>query len=122
MSFACHRIILLHSVISHILLKYKYTRHSINTQDKCVFWASIGECEKNPVRNILCLLCIHLMSNLNTNPTLYIYTILKQGFMHTDCMLACQKCDKLLRAPEPVKEGNSQCSTSAGDSAFKKKL
>lgn len=43
--------------------------------------------------------------------------------MHTDCMLACQKCDKLLRAPDPVKEGNSQCSSGGGiRNDFKKKL
>jgi hypothetical protein len=38
----------------------------MNRHDKCVFWASIQECKKNP------------------------------GYMENDCMLACQKCEKLL--------------------------
>merc|ERR1719356_308771 len=36
-----------------------------NKHDKCVFWASIGECRKNPT------------------------------YMINDCMLACQACDTL---------------------------
>lgn len=46
----------------------------INKHDKCVFWASIGECKKNP------------------------------GFMETDCMLACQVCEKLLATPQSKSE------------------
>jgi len=42
----------------------------INKHDKCVFWASIGECAKNP------------------------------GYMENDCMLACQSCSKLLQTPD----------------------
>lgn len=38
----------------------------INRHDKCVFWASIGECTKNP------------------------------GYMEIECMLACQVCAKIL--------------------------
>jgi len=38
----------------------------INRHDKCVFWASIGECRKNP------------------------------GYMEFECMLACQVCAKIL--------------------------
>lgn len=42
----------------------------INKHDKCIFWASIGECMKNP------------------------------GYMDGDCMLACQVCEKLIDSPE----------------------
>jgi len=45
----------------------------MNQHDKCVFWASIGECTKNP------------------------------GYMQTDCMLACQICEKLLGTPDDIK-------------------
>jgi len=46
----------------------------VNKHDKCVFWASIGECTKNP------------------------------GYMENDCMLACQNCGKLLQTPDNENE------------------
>ncbi|KAL9179310.1 hypothetical protein ACHAXT_008600 [Thalassiosira profunda] len=41
----------------------------VNKQEKCLFWSSIGECAINP------------------------------GFMEDECILACQKCEKLLETP-----------------------
>ena len=46
----------------------------INKHDKCVFWASIEECVKNP------------------------------GYMENDCMLACKQCEKLLGTPPAINE------------------
>jgi len=50
----------------------KLKEKCINKHDKCVFWASIKECMKNP------------------------------GYMENNCMLACQKCDKLLATPDGI--------------------
>jgi len=48
----------------------------INQHDKCVFWASIGECTKNP------------------------------GYMENECILACQMCSKLLQTPDKENESS----------------
>ena len=49
-------------------------RQCQNKHDKCVFWASIGECSKNP------------------------------SFMTTDCRLACQACEALKDADDKASE------------------
>mmetsp|Transcript_22120 Transcript_22120/g.48103 ORF Transcript_22120/g.48103 Transcript_22120/m.48103 type:complete len:212 (-) Transcript_22120:345-980(-) len=64
--------------LKHWIMAYEHVEslkeRCTNKHDKCVFWASIGECMKNP------------------------------GYMESDCILACQVCSKLLETPESKTE------------------
>lgn len=90
------------TLLTHSLITTKHAHHSANKNERCVFWASVGECTNNPVspKHTIYLkgISFSLVTSFITNTLLQtnILFVANQEYMINECTLACKVCEKFV--------------------------